>query len=196
MAKYVYARTRAPMRPLSQRPAATPEAASVACGSAHRGAYLRRMASFPPAANAPDSAARRRLRVWIVLASISIGWKVLVFTLGAAIPRWVIDDGIGALPVASRLYAAEARHTAMALWNGPIERHGFVRMVRVMSVDTVPHELLAAAGVAAGRCESGRLGARVRAYTYFAIPYSEVRTVCDTGHVEYRVFRRRARKPE
>lgn len=135
--------------------------------------------------------------MWIVLASISIGWKVLVFTLGAAIPRWVIDDGIDALPVASRVYAEEARRTAMGLWNGPIERHGFVRMVRVMSVDSLPHETLSAAGVAgAGRCGSGRLGARVRAYTYFAIPYSEVRTVCDTGKVEYRVFRRRARARE
>ena len=150
-----------------------------------------------PAADPADVARRRRQRVWIVLASISIGWKVLVFTLGAAIPRWVIDDGIDALPIASRTYAEEARHTAMALWNGPIERHGFVRMVRVMSVDTLGHATLAAAGVSdSGRCESGRLGARVRAYTYFAIPYSEVRTVCDTGHVEYRVFRRRPRKTE
>ena len=146
---------------------------------------------------ARDAARRRRLRVWIVLASISVGWKVLVFTLGAAIPRWVIDDGIDALPLSSRGYAEEARRTAMALWNGPIERHGFVRMVRVMSVDTLAHETLAAEGVMdAGRCENGRLGARVRAYTYFAIPYSEVRTVCDTGRVEYRVFRRRAHKPE
>jgi hypothetical protein len=34
----------------------------------------------------------------------------------------------------------------------------------------------------------------VRAYTYFGIPYSEVRTTCDRGVVEYRVFRRR--KPD
>ena len=145
--------------------------------------------TLPVAADSPDAARRRRMRVWIILASISIGWKVIVFTLGAAIPRWLIDDGIQSLPLASRLYAEEARRTAMALWNGPIERYGFVRAVRVMSVDTLPHETLAAAGVqGAARC--GRLGARVRAYTYFAIPYSEVRTVCDTGHVEYRVFRR------
>jgi hypothetical protein len=150
--------------------------------------------STAPAADTADAARRRRLRVWIALASISVGWKVLVFTLGAAIPRWVIDDGIEALPLASREYGGEARRTAMALWNGPIERHGFVRMVRVMSVDTLAHATVAAAGVADSmRCESGRLGARVRAYTYFAIPYSEVRTVCDTGRVEYRVFRRRTR---
>ena len=36
--------------------------------------------------------------------------------------------------------------------------------------------------------------ARVRAYTYFAIPYSEVRTLCETGTVEYRVLRRRPRR--
>jgi hypothetical protein len=153
--------------------------------------------STAPADESTDAARRRRMRVWMILASISIGWKVIVFTLGAAIPRWLIDDGIDALPLASRVYAEEARQTAMGLWNGPIERHGFVRMVRVMSVDTLPHATLAAAGVqGAGRCESGRLGARVRAYTYFAIPYSEVRTVCDTGHVEYRVFRRRTRAGE
>jgi hypothetical protein len=157
-----------------------------------------------PAAAIPiptvEDARRRRMRVWIILASISIGWKVLVFTLGAAIPRWVLDDGIAALPLASREYAAGARQTAMGLWNGPIERYGFVRMVRVMSVDTLPHASVAdaagATGAPAARCEGARLGARVRAYTYFAIPYSEVRTVCDTGHVEYRVFRRKAQATE
>jgi len=139
---------------------------------------------------------RRRLRPWLIMASISIGWKVLVFTLGAAIPRWVLDDGIAALPEASREYAAEARLTAMSLWDGPIERHGLVRMVRVVSVDTVPHAMLAGVDTGGPRCDGGRLGARVRAYTYFAIPYSEVRTVCDAGHVEYRVFRRKARARE
>ena len=83
----------------------------------------------------------------------------------------------------------------MGLWNGPIERLGFVRMVRVISVDTLPRATLAGVPEPAG-CEGGRLGARVRAYTYFAIPYSEVRTVCDTGHVEYRVFRRNTQAPE
>lgn len=148
------------------------------------------MATTLPADAAQAQARRRRLRVWLVLASISIGWKVLVFTLGAAIPRWVIDDGIAALPAASREYGAAARRTAMALWNGPLERHGVVRMVKVVSVDTIAHEALAT-GLPAGKCAGRRMGARVRAYTYFAIPYSEVRTVCDTGEVEYRVFRRR-----
>jgi hypothetical protein len=44
-------------------------------------------------------------------------------------------------------------------------------------------------GAAEPHCRG--LSARVRAYTYFAIPYSEVRTVCDAGVVEYRVFRRK-----
>lgn len=142
------------------------------------------------------AARRKKLRVWIVLASISVGWKVLVFTLGAALPRWLLDDGIAALPAHERAYGAEARRMAMGMWNGPIERHGVVRMVKVMSVDTLPHPALATVaptGAAAGaRCDGARLAARVRAYTYFAIPYSEVRTVCDTGEVEYRVFRRKA----
>jgi len=37
------------------------------------------------------------------------------------------------------------------------------------------------------------LGAHVRAYTYFAIPYSDVRTRCDRGVIEYHVFRPRTR---
>ena len=123
-----------------------------------------------------------RRRTLLILASISIGWKVIVFTLGAAIPRWMIEDGIADLPPAYRAYGAEARSTARALYDGPIERYGLVRTVRVLSVEQLP----AAAGAA--RC--GNLGARVRAYTYFAIPYSEVRTLCDRGEVEYRVFRR------
>ena len=41
------------------------------------------------------------------------------------------------------------------------------------------------------RC--GGYGARVRAYTYFGVPYSEARMVCDSGVVEYRVFRGRGR---
>ena len=91
----------------------------------------------------PSPAARRR-RVLITLGAISIGWKVVVFTLGAALPRWLIDDGIAALP-------ADAGR--------------------------------------AGRC--GGYTARVRAYTYFGVPYSEARMVCDQGTVEYRVFRGR-----
>jgi hypothetical protein len=142
----------------------------------------------PPApASAADAPSPRggRWRTLYILAGISVGWKVLVLTLGAALPHWLIRDGIADLPEAFQPYGAEAKQTALALWNGPIERHGIVRGVRVMSVERV-----ADAGPAAS-CNG--LGARVRAYTYFAIPYSEVRTVCDTGVVEYRVFRRRHR---
>jgi hypothetical protein len=59
-----------------------------------------------------------------------------------------------------------------------------VRTVRVMSVARdagTPDD--------AERC--GGYTARVRAYTYFGVPYSEARMVCDRGTVEYRVFRRR-----
>jgi len=129
------------------------------------------------------SAAASRRRTWIILASISIGWKVLVFTLGAAIPRWVIKDGVSELAPGHRVYGAEARRTARALYTGPIERHGLVRAVRVIEVHPVSD------ASAARAC--GGLGASVRAYTYFAIPYSEARTVCGTGQVVYRIFRKR-----
>jgi len=129
------------------------------------------------------TAARARTRrLWLILAGISIGWKLLVLSLGVAIPKWVVGDGISHLPAADQPYAAEAKRTALALWNNPIERHGIVRTVRVMSVDT---------RLASGGAACGGQSARVRAYTYFAIPYSEVRTACDRGVVEYRVFRRR-----
>ena len=128
-------------------------------------------------AAAPDN--RRRWRMLLILGSISIGWKVLVFTLGAALPKWLIDDGIASIAPDRRAYAAEAKKSAVLLWNGPIERHGFVRAVRVMRVDSLP------ASACAG------YGARIRAYTYFAIPYSEVQTTCDRGVVLYRVFKRR-----
>jgi hypothetical protein len=106
---------------------------------------------------------------------------VIVLTLGAAVPRWFIDDGDTHIPTAMRPYANEARQTALALWDGPMERSTVVRRVRVMSVDSAR----------SGTSEScGGKSARVRAYTFFAIPYSEVRTVCDSGVVEYRVFRR------
>ena len=138
----------------------------------------------------------RRRRTWMVLAAISIGWKVLVFTLGAALPRWLITDGIDELPAASQPYAAQARATALALWNGPLERRGLVQMVRVESVESVesadtPGGTSGVVDVADSLDDCNGLSARVRAYTYFAIPYSEVRTHCDRGVVEYRVFRRR-----
>jgi hypothetical protein len=125
-----------------------------------------------------------RRRLLLTLGAVSIGWKVVVLTLGAAVPRWLIDDGIAAQPSELRPYAQDAKRSAAALWNGPIERHGVVRAVRVVSVERVPNT----AGVAQ-RC--GGLGARVRAYTYFGVPYSEARLVCDSGVVEYRVFRPR-----
>ena len=125
----------------------------------------------------PDN--RRRWRMLFILGGISLGWKILVFTIGAALPKWLIDDGIGSIASERREYAASAKETAVQLWNGPIERHGFVRAVRVMRVDTLP----------ASSCAG--YGARVRAYTYFAIPYSEVQTTCDSGVVLYRVFKRR-----
>jgi hypothetical protein len=125
---------------------------------------------------------RSRWRPWLLLVGISVGWKVLVLTLGAAVPHWLIDDGLDHIPVGMQPYANQARATALALWDRPIERTGLVQLVRVVSVDTTRDG-------AAGGC--GGKSARVRAYTFFAIPYSEVRTVCDSGVVEYRVFRRR-----
>lgn len=140
-------------------------------------------ASVPSSTTTPVTPAARRRRALITLGAISIGWKVLVFTLGAAIPKWFIDDGIAALPSDVRPYALEAKQTAAALWNGPIERHGVVRTLRVVSVGRD-----AAPSADGGRC--GGYTALVRAYTYFGVPYSEARTVCDQGTVEYRVFRR------
>lgn len=139
----------------------------------------------PGAAGSPGSRFRSR-RTLIILASISIGWKVLVFTLGAALPRWFVSDGLDELPPHLRAYGDSARATAIGLWNGPIERRGLIRSVRVMSVENVTSAELP------DGCD-GR-SARVRAYTYFAIPYSEVRTLCDSGVVEYRVLRRRPRR--
>jgi hypothetical protein len=117
----------------------------------------------------------------LILLGVSIGWKVIVLTLGAAVPHWLLNDGLDHIPVPMQPYATQARATAVALWDNPIERSGLVRLVRVVSVDTER-------GVAADGCGGKR--ARVRAYTFFAIPYSEVRTVCDSGVVEYRMFRR------
>jgi hypothetical protein len=129
----------------------------------------------------PARARRSRWRPWLLLLAFSVGWKVVVLTLGAALPRWVIDDSVDHIPVAMRAYANQARATALGLWDGPIERRTLVRLVRVVSVDSAQ---------TAGAGECGGKSARVRAYTFFAIPYSEVRTVCDRGVVEYRVFRR------
>jgi hypothetical protein len=140
------------------------------------------VAAVPPSTPAGRWRSRRTL---LLLVAFSIGWKVLVFTLGAALPRWLVSDGIADLPPSLQPYGDSARATAITLWNGPVERRGLIRMVRVMSVDS------ALQGDTPSGCD-GR-SARVRAYTYFAIPYSEVRTFCDTGTVVYRVLRRRPR---
>ena len=123
---------------------------------------------------------RSRWRPWLLLLAVSLGWKVLVLTLGTAVPHWLINDNLDHIPAAMQPYATQARATALSLWDGPIERTGLVRRVRVVSVDSI-------LGTDTGEC--GGKTARVRAYTFFAIPYSEVRTVCDRGVVEYRVFR-------
>lgn len=135
-----------------------------------------------PDAGAPRVRRLSRWRPWLLLLAISVGWKVVVLTLGAAVPRWVFDDGLEHIPLSMQPYASEARATAVALWDGPIERRTLVQMVRVIRVDSTN-------GARAIRCSG--MSATVRAYTYFAIPYSEVQTVCDTGVVQYRMFRRR-----
>lgn len=135
---------------------------------------------------------RSRRRTLLILAAISVGWKVIVFTLGAAMPGWLLNDGLDELPAAQRAYGVASMATARALWDTPVERlSGVVRKVRVMSVDSVPARGASPIGVTTPPCVG--LGARVRAYTYFAIPYSEVRTVCERGVVEYRVVRSRRR---
>jgi hypothetical protein len=124
---------------------------------------------------------QRRWRLWLLLAMVSLSWKVLVLTVGSALPRWLLDDGLTNVSPELRPYSMQATTIARALWSGPIERHS-VRHVRLVSIERVP-------GGGGERC--GGLRARVRAYTFFAIPYSEVRTSCDTGVVEYRIIRRR-----
>ncbi len=131
----------------------------------------------------------------MVLLAISIGWKVVVLTLGSAVPRWVIGDGLDLIPADSRAYAQEAKLTAMALWDHPLERLGIVRAIRVTRVDSVaipPADSASAKLAGAPRAECRNRSATVVAYTYFAIPYSQARTACNTGVVEYRVFRRRS----
>ncbi len=154
------------------------------------------VAGPPPRSRLPQ---RRTL---LILAAISMGWKVLVFTLGAALPNWLLTDGIAELPASHRAYGTASLVTARALFDTPIERlGGLVRQLRVMSVDSV-HSVARPDGTArladgsptaASGGEPCVLGAHVRAYTYFAIPYSDVRTRCDRGVIEYHVFRPRTR---
>ena len=134
---------------------------------------------------APPSRARR-WRPWLLLFGIGLAWKVLVLTVGAAVPRWVIGDGVAHLPEGVRPYAVVAQARASTLWNKPIERLGLVQALRVVRVDTVSES----GGGRPGAATCGGLRATVRAYTYFAIPYGQAYTVCDSGVVEYRAFRK------
>jgi hypothetical protein len=94
-------------------------------------------ASGSPAVEGRTSFGRSRWRPWLLLLGISVAWKVVVLTLGAAVPRWLIDDGVEHIPAAMQPYANQARATALSLWGRPIERTGIIRLVRVVSVDTV-----------------------------------------------------------
>jgi hypothetical protein len=145
------------------------------------------VAMAPDVTPPPAGTRRRRWRPWLVLFGIGVAWKVVVFTLGAAVPRWVIGNGIAHLPTSAQAQAFNAQSIARTLWDHPLERLGLVRATRVMRVDTLP---LAARGDSSGAIPCQRLRATVRAYTYFAIPYSEAQTVCDSGVVNYRVFPR------
>ncbi len=140
----------------------------------------------------------------MIVVGISVGWKLAVLTLGSAVPRWVIGDGLDRIPVASRAYAEEAKVTAMTLWDHPLERLGIVRALRVTRVDSVvaaggdsmvgaaDGDSVAVGAVSAPPVDCHSRSATVVAYTYFAIPYSQAKTACKTGVVEYRVFRRRS----
>ncbi len=118
-----------------------------------------------------------RRRLLLLAVGASAAWKLLLVGVGGAVAALALDDGLDALPSELRQYGVQARETARALWGGPLERHG-IREIRVVSVEQLSER------AAILRC--GGLSARVRAYTFFAIPYSEVRTVCDRGTVEYR----------
>lgn len=122
----------------------------------------------------------------MLLAGVSVGWKVVVLTLGAAVPRWLIGDGLDGVPHTSRAYAAQAKVAALSLWDHPLERLGLVQALRVVVDGDDGH----AAPVRPPRVGCAGRSATVRAYTYFAIPYSQARMVCDSGVVEYRLFRR------
>lgn len=162
----------------------------------------------PTPSTPPMTSQKSTCRVvpWKVALGISVGWKVLVLTLGAAVPRWVIGDGLDLIPASSHAYAKQAQVTAMTLWNHPLERLGIVRAMRVTRVDVtdsvrgaMPSTGTGTTPLATPRTAHSERGDRCRtrsatvvAYTYFAIPYSQVRTMCNTGVVEYRLFRRRS----
>jgi hypothetical protein len=138
--------------------------------------------SAPPQPGAPAPRRWGGRRTLLILAAISIGWKVLLLGVGGTMTKLLVDDGIAAIPPELRPYGTEAIAAARTLWANPFERLS-VRGVRVLSVERLADARTAPCG----------LGAHVRAYTFFAIPYSEARTVCDRGTVEYRVLRRRTR---
>src|SRR2546423_11603070 len=112
----------------------------------------------------PAARTRRRWRTVMILLGISIGWKLVVLTLGAAVPRWLVKDGIDQLPLDLQPYGSHAKAIAIAAWNKPIERHGVIRGVRVRAVDR------SAGGESAQSC--GGVNARRSRYTDFASPYS------------------------
>ena len=129
----------------------------------------------------------QRHRGWVIFFAIGLAWKVIVLTLGAAIPRWAIGEGVAHLPLLQQATARTAKQAALTLWAHPLERLGIVQALQVVSVEPVPEPDSAAAGPALA-CRGDR--ARVRAYTSFAILYSEAVTRCNSGVVEYRFFKR------
>lgn len=131
----------------------------------------------------PQPSRWRQPKTWLLLAGISIGWKVVVLTLGAAIPRWVVGDGVQHLPSEQRVHGRLAMASAAELWNAPLERWGMmVRALRVVSVNSTARPKTR---------ECPQPVVRVRAYTYFAIPYSEAVLTCGKGTIEYRFLRDR-----
>ena len=55
-----------------------------------------------------------------------VAWEVVVLTLGAALPHWIVDDGFDYIPISMQSYATEARATALALWTSLLsEVHWF-----------------------------------------------------------------------
>ena len=145
------------------------------------------MSSFLTMSSPAPTRRASRWRPWLILFGIGVAWKVVVFTLGAAVPRWMVGDGIAHLPRGVQGYAQSAQALALPLWDMPIERLGLVRAMRVVRVDTVRAHT-AADSIAGASC--GNLQATVRAYTYFGIPYGEARTLCDTVILQSRLFQR------
>lgn len=145
------------------------------------------MSSFLTMSTLAPTRRASRWRPWLIVFGVGVAWKVVVFTLGAAMPRWMVGDGIAHLPVDVQSYAQTAQALALPVWNLPIERFGLVRAVRVLRVDTV--RVHTPADSAAG-ASCGNLQATVRAYTYFGIPYGEARTLCDSAILQSRLFRR------